>query len=106
MANKIIPEQVSHSSLNDLRKELDGKIDKKIPTSLFLGIITLLVLGLIAVFGYIGLQLTSIGDKIDSMKHRITILETKSNSPPNSPPTSPPTSPSTSPPTSPSTSSK
>jgi hypothetical protein len=72
MTAKNLPENLPSPSSNDIRIELEGKIKSAEETIKW--IIGILILILIACFGYIVAQL----DKIDDLKQRITVLETKS----------------------------
>lgn len=81
-----LPENISHASLNDARKELDeklnnirieldGKIEKKMSTTTFFSILGILVIILLAVFGYFCSQISSLKDMGNNLTTRVTVLE-------------------------------
>jgi hypothetical protein len=83
-----LPENISHASLNDARKELDeklnnirieldGKIEKKMSTTTFFSILGILVIILLAIFGYFCSQISTIKDEVNNFNARLIVVEQK-----------------------------
>jgi len=71
MAKKSLPEQISTNLVDELRKELEGKIkDAFGDLKWIIGILTVISL---AVFGYFALQIS----KIENLQDKVTRLEAK-----------------------------
>lgn len=63
----------SSDSLNNMRIEIEGKLDKKLPSQFFYWACGLLAL----VLGYFAYQYTSLSGKIEDMSRQIVRIETK-----------------------------
>lgn len=67
--------------VNELRKELDKKIEGKMSGETFQWIIGTIVVIMIAVMGsgfaHVTTSMSAIADKVDTLNNRTTILETK-----------------------------
>lgn len=70
-------EQFSHSSVDSVRRELDGKIEGKLSQKMAMGVIVILVTIAVAAFSILYAQIYQINDKLSQVTNRLTIIETK-----------------------------
>ena len=82
MAPKTPPIQQTNPQAHDsrfdiLRTELDGKIEKKLSAGHFFSIIGVLVVIAGSILAHFSSQIKDLGNKLDDLKTRIIILETK-----------------------------
>jgi hypothetical protein len=67
---------LSSDRLDNLRRELDGKIDKKVSFQIFFWIIGGLVALSLACFGLIFNQTNQESNKLDGVNNRLIVIET------------------------------
>ena len=63
--------------LNNIRIELDGKIEKKMSTTTFFSILGILVLILLAILGYFCSQVSTLKNDTNDLNTRVIVLEQK-----------------------------
>lgn len=76
---------VSHSDLNDIRKELDAKIDNKLSVQIFIGLVAVFALIIVSAFGFAFIQIGNANGKLDDVIKRTTVIEIKLDERKNSP---------------------
>jgi hypothetical protein len=85
-----LPENISHASLNDARRELDdklnnirieldSKIEKKVSITIFCWVMGIFVIVLMGICAFYGQLESTKSNKIESLQDRTTVLETKNN---------------------------
>jgi hypothetical protein len=67
----------SFSHLDNLRKELEGKVDKKISKDTVFWILGILVLIAIGALSYLGLQINNVNTKLDILSDKVIVIDTK-----------------------------
>jgi hypothetical protein len=67
----------SSDSLTDLRRELEGKIERKLHSQFFYWACGVIALVLVGSLGYFVVQINSANNKYDSLINKVTVLETK-----------------------------
>ena len=70
-------EQFGRSHLDDVRKELDGKIENRVTEKMFFWVIGVLVVIATGIFSFTFIQIGKIDDRTEGISKRTTIIETQ-----------------------------
>jgi len=82
MSKNKIESTGSDNFRKELQDKIDGlrdKIDEKLPERTFFAILTILVLILLSVLGYLTFQVSALNAKYDLLDKRTLVIETENN---------------------------